>query len=514
MEEKQTQQTPVQVIKSIIASNKIMFVTIVMSIVALFTVIDLFVNKPDLGGMAFFGMSVGDLFGEEVVAILDTISTIIFVFSIIGALPTIAKAVGFWLIRQGVKDDYASQKKMHVGFLLIKIPLYYAAVLSALYGLGVIIIGVIIGISSGVVILMFLGLLFSMYFLLITKYQMGLVELLAGATNTMRTGINMVEKRTLVTVLMWISAIFAFLGMFGGGFTGLLISLCNGLYLIFIVTSFSNFDKAYGYIKKPEMVELKKAFKTDPSMRAVALTLGYTENPANPNELTLTFSGYFKVLFGTRLMDGSAPRTAVKRPVPVRQQQVQRPVYQKQTYAPTRPVNYNAPIATTAIDNDQKLAVHLLSIFTDDIESFDQRFNSLGKKVYRGDIECPIKPVCSQVFKDTVTEKSILRIEFINKINSAIKKIKYDVIPCVNDGSALGVIEGVEVAFDSAIENDQKACAKYGLVIPDGASNGRVKVTFVEFSDGLFWDKGSNDFYFTTEEKTDYDMNLYLSING
>ena len=158
--------------------------------------------------------------------------------------------------------------------------------------------------------------------------------------------------------------------------------------------------------------------------------------------------------------------------------------------------------------------MHLLSIFTDDIESFDQRFNSLGKKVYRGDIECPIKPVCSQVFKDTVTEKSILRIEFINKINSAIKKIKYDVIPCVNDGSALGVIEGVEVAFDSAIENDQKACAKYGLVIPDGASNGRVKVTFVEFSDGLFWDKGSNDFYFTTEEKTDYDMNLYLSING
>ena len=110
MEEKQTQQTPVQVIKSIIASNKIMFVTIVMSIVALFTVIDLFVNKPDLGGMAFFGISVGDLFGEEVVAILDTISTIIFVFSIIGALPIIAKAVGFWLIRQGVKDDYASQK--------------------------------------------------------------------------------------------------------------------------------------------------------------------------------------------------------------------------------------------------------------------------------------------------------------------------------------------------------------------------------------------------------------------
>ena len=93
MEEKQTQQTLVQVIKSIIASNKIMFVTIVMSIVALFTVIDLFVNKPDLGGMAFFGMSVGDLFGEEVVAILDTISTIIFVFSIIGALPIIAKAV-------------------------------------------------------------------------------------------------------------------------------------------------------------------------------------------------------------------------------------------------------------------------------------------------------------------------------------------------------------------------------------------------------------------------------------
>ena len=155
MEEKQTQQSPVQVIKSIIASNKIMFVTIVMSIVALFTVIDLFVNRHDFANISIFGTSIGKLFGEEVAAILDTISTIVFVFSIIGALPIIAKAVGFWLIRQGVKDDYASQKKMHVGFLLIKIPLYYAAVLSALYGLGVIIIGVIIGISSGVVILMF-----------------------------------------------------------------------------------------------------------------------------------------------------------------------------------------------------------------------------------------------------------------------------------------------------------------------------------------------------------------------
>jgi hypothetical protein len=56
------------------------------------------------------------------------------------------------------------------------------------------------------------------HLLLITKYQMGIVEMLAGITNTMRTGINMVEKRTLVTVLMWISAIFAFLGMFGGVF--------------------------------------------------------------------------------------------------------------------------------------------------------------------------------------------------------------------------------------------------------------------------------------------------------
>lgn len=512
--EAQQNKTPKSVIQAIIASKKVLFVTIVLTVIAVIAAIDVIVNRVDLAGISIFGISIGEIVGKEVTHILDTISTIIFVFAIIGIMPAIAQAVGFWLIKQGVKDDYASQRKMHIGFLIVKIPLYYTAVINALYGLGLIIIGLIISIQTEAFFIMFIALIISMYFLLITKYYMGFVEMFAGFTNTMRTGYNMVEKKTFVIVINWIAAIISFLGVFSGGFMNIILCICDGLCLIFMVSIFTDFDKAYGCQSKMELDDLRKQFMTNPAMRDVALTIGYKENPLNPNELTMSLGGSYKLLFGMKMPEGSAPRTATPRTAPARQAQpVNRPVQQRPTYAPMRANNITT-CAPAPVDNDQKLDVHLLSIFGDDMGEVDQRFSSLGKKEFRGDLECPIKPVTAQVFKDSVTEKTILRVEFVNKINSSIKKIKYDVTPCVNDGSALGVVSGVEVAFDVAIEKDQKACAKFGLMLPDDTTNGRVKITYVEFSDGLFWDKGSNEFYFTTDSKTDYDMDLYLCING
>ncbi len=517
MEETQRQQTPVEVIKRIIASGKVMFITIIATIVAVLALIDVIVNRVDLAGYSIFGISIGEILGAEITHILDTISTIIFVFSIIGILPTIMKAVGFWLIKQGVKDDYASQKKMHIGFLIIKIPLYYSAITSALFGVLLIIAGVILAIDTEVFLIMLIALLVSIYFLLITNYNMGFVQMLASATNTMRTGVNMVEKRTFVIVVNWISAIIAFLGVFDGGFLNIILCICDGLYLIFAVSVFSDFNNQYGYASKNALIELRKSFMTDPSYRNIALTIGYKENPLNPAELTMNFSGSFKLLFGMQIPDeiavrpNAAPRTAPVRnvaPAPQRTAAPQRAV------TPQSRVYSSAPIQSVVYDSDQKLDVHLLTLFGADMNAVDERFSSLGKKVFRGDLECPIKPTVAYVFKDSVTEKIILRMEFINKMSSAIKKIKYDVIPCTDDGAALGKISDIEVAFDTAVEKDGLMCAQKALVIPDDATNGSVKVTYVEFSDGLFWDKGSDEFYFTTDRKIDYDMNLYLSING
>ena len=53
--------------------------------------------------------------------------------------------------------------------------------------------------------------------------------------------------------------------------------------------------------------------------------------------------------------------------------------------------------------------------------------------------------------------------------------------------------------------------AEYGLILPDNTTCGNIKVTYVEFADGMFRDKEGGEVFFSTKEKAEFDTNLYLS---
>jgi hypothetical protein len=113
---------------------------------------------------------------------------------------------------------------------------------------------------------------------------------------------------------------------------------------------------------------------------------------------------------------------------------------------------------------------------------------------------------------DSVSEKKLLRLSIKNVSAAPIKAITLEITPKDNTSRPICVYRKVVIDPDAPIYADAIFAADYGILLPDDATNGTAKVTLVEFADGLYRDKESDEFFSSTDEKTEYDTELYLSV--
>ena len=74
--------SPIAAIKGILGSNRLLFICIVYTVAALGNVIKAFRDRIDFEGMQFFGISLSDLLGAELVDMLQAVANVLFVISL------------------------------------------------------------------------------------------------------------------------------------------------------------------------------------------------------------------------------------------------------------------------------------------------------------------------------------------------------------------------------------------------------------------------------------------------
>ena len=148
-------------------------------------------------------------------------------------------------------------------------------------------------------------------------------------------------------------------------------------------------------------------------------------------------------------------------------------------------------------------------MFSADETVADARYSLNGERAYAKGTD-PVTLAWAQVIMDGISEKKILRTAFVNNAPVTIKEIKFTVIPKTNESSSLGIFKNVTLACEAS--TGDVFGAEYGLILPDNTTCGSIKVTYVEFADGMFRDKEGGEVFFSTQEKTEFDAKLYLSV--
>ena len=498
--------SPSQALKQVLSSGMLTFICVVFTIAAAAGIGDAFANRIDLTqlSIAGFDLNLGQLLGSEIGSMLETISNVIFAITLIGLLPTVLTAVAFWLVKTGAKEGEGKIKLSLLGFNLFKIKFFYEVIMAilALILIGIIGIFVLIGsFSSGSsstigIVVVCLALVIG-YFGIYYRYNLNFLFMLMGASNSLRTNMNLLTKSGMVIAFNYIGAVFMILGSLGNGFWGLVAGICNGLCIIFVNRLFASYDQLCGYATKEEVKAAMERVKTDPALERTALALGSVRDYAPIEEQKPSIMNVLKkLMFGMQIayIDDETPYTPTTATASTNAPATAAPA-QKKTY-------------TRAADITDELTVRYLALFSQEETIADNRYQICGERAYAqsGD---PVAVSWAQVVTDGVSEKKILRTAFTNNSPIAIKEIKFTVIPKTNESSALGIFKNVTLSKEA--ETGSSFGAEYGLILPDNTTCGSIKVTYVEFADGMFRDKEGGEVFFSTKEKAEFDTNLYLS---
>ena len=512
-------QSPAATIKQILGSGKILFICIMCTIAALAAFGNVLDNHLDFDNIEIFGQEIklGELIGYEGVELLNLISDAIFIFGIIGMLPKLLVAIAFWLVKIGSKEGDKNTKTALLGFNFFKINFMYKAVtqILGLFVIGLLGIFIIIGtISAGIsnptVILVEIVLLALVigYFYFFFKYNSNYVSMLIGATQTLRTNVNLVVKSNQVIIFNYIVAIYLIISSFGNGIWGIIAGVCDALCIIFVNRCFANFAEICGYAQPNEAKEIMERVKTDPSLEKTAKALGVARTySSDPLEQKPPISKFFiNSMFGLSVayIDDPVPYT--------------------HPHAETKTIDFTestdteqkssivSPVYKRRVDITDELTIRFLALFSGDTKIEDARYTVVGERNFCKS-SIPISPFTMQVVEDSISEKKLLRIIFKNNSSETVKEIKFNVIPKTNESSALGVYKSVSV--ECSAQSGECFGGENGLILPDDATCGAVLIAYVEFADGMFRDKVSEEFYFSTNEKVEFDTKLYLSsMNG
>ena len=502
--------SPIATIKGIFGSSKILFICIVYTVAVVSNIIQKFEDRIDFKGMSFFGISLSDVIGSDMVEMLQTVSNVLFVISLISLLPKALMAVGYWLIKKGAGEGNGNTRSALIALDFFKYNLLYQACMKVMLAFLIGVIGVfgaylsfsngasgvgfVILIAAAVVV----GILVFMF-----KYYTGFMSMLVGVSNTLRTGVNLVMRSRLVFVVNVLSAIWIVLTSFGNGFIAILAGVADALCLIFINRCFVDFENVCGYANKEDNAEVMERIKTDPSLAKTADALGIQqitpEESAQGVKPTLSLKGIAMLLFGLSIapIDEAGEYDA----------HTERPTA---TYTADRTLRSATGASAATVARPQSYAppkeaeYRLLSLFANDPAVLDRRYTLLGETEFVGSV-CPVELRSAAVVKDQVSEKNILRLSFANTSVCSVKKVLFDIVPQSNTEEKLCIYKNVGLPIENVVASGESFGTCFGVILPDAATNGIVKITYVEFDDGLYWDKQSDEKLFLTDEKRAHD---------
>lgn len=510
--------SPAATLKRIFGSGKITFLCVMFTIAALAAFGEVVNSHMSFDTVEIFGMEfqLGEFIGYEGVELLNLIADAIFIIGIIGLLPKVAVTVALWMIKSGAQEGVKSTKNALIGLNIIKINYLYQAIMQAMGMIAVGAVGIFILYltyaltANGTVVfveLIILALVLG-YFWFLYKYYTNFLAMLIGCTQTLRTNANMVVKSGLVIVLNYIIAVCLIIGSItsiGDGIFVVAAGICDALCIIFVNRCFGSYGEFRGYAQPAESKAFMEQLQNDPALERTALALGvgraYATDPLEQKPPALQ---YFKnMMFGLTVayVDDPTPYTpsapATGQPAGKAQSE------QESAPATNKPARYQR-----AADLTDPLPIRYLSLFAEDLQTVDSRYELLGS--------CEIAPQKSlvepcgiQLLLDGVSEKKILRVAFENRSPETVKEIRFKVIPKTNESSSLGVCANVTLPIE--LESGARGGAAYGLILPDATTCGTVSVTFVDFADGMFRDKEGEANRFSSQEKMDFDTLLYLS---
>lgn len=495
--------SPAQAVKQIFSSGKLLFICIIFSITAILSIQEVIDGSLGLTDFEILGLSLDDLFGDSVIEFIQFVAGLLFIFGIIGLIPQILTAVGVWLLKAGAGEGEEKTKTALLGLNLFKIRFLYEAIKAFLMLCIVTLLGVVAFLVLGesgaeiLISLLVLALVFG-YFFLVFRYYINFFHMVNGVSNTLRSNVNMVTKSGMVIAFNYIAAGFmifsALISAFSInsflGFWSFVFSVCDAICLIFVNRLFAHYASLCGFTQKNAVKAEMAKIANDRSLEKTALALGVVRQYAPYEKPTVS-----KTLFGRSIAH-----------VPTQTPIAPKPVQPVQSVSATQP---KTPTPTRAPDITDEIAVRYLALFSRE-ETVDRaRYSLCGRREYTNQ-NGAVTPSLTQVVFDSVSEKKLLRVSFVNNAAVAVKEIKFTVIPQTNELSTLGVMKEIPLSCDA--DTGAEFGVEYGLILPDNATCGKIKVTYVEFADGTFRDREGGEFFFSTDEKTRFDTLLYLSV--
>lgn len=495
---------PVETIKRIVSSKKFLCIVIFLSVQCLFALISAFKVSTGLDDIVklieqILATDLSML--EEGVQVLDKIMK---VASLIGVLPLALICCGFWFIFVGAKKN---KKYMSIGVLLLKIYAIWNVVTFALTALGSLIgfialLVILSKINSALLAIGFFVLVFIVaYFLIIYLYLYKLIRMIYGIEDTIKTGKNLLYVFTFSIVWFWINGIISILGSFTGGFLEIVENIFGGLVSIFLALMFSEYKRENGLPDLNEINEINKSRRNKGFVLQVEN--GYvSEFPEATFHALKNDNGFNKAQENTVIHNQF---TQSNQQIP---NTVQKAINTSLHGAQDIQIN-NESLQIPADINDE-LSTRVLEIFTHG-EMIDARYTCIGERNIIEETKCPIKVCKMQLYKDSISEKKVLRIVCDNISNVNIIGLAIKVIPHGNYNNKLGIINKAIYKF-APVENGKTFLGEFGLPLPEDTTNGEIIICSIDFFDGFTWDKGSEPLVFTSKEKFDFDMDLYSKL--
>lgn len=133
--------------------------------------------------------------------------------------------------------------------------------------------------------------------------------------------------------------------------------------------------------------------------------------------------------------------------------------------------------------------------------SDSDRFNVLYSKSYAPVPREPLSITAVSLIDDLLTGRRVLRVRAINNAPIDVQSASFHVVLADKSGQTIGEMSLPNVGVNS-LQSGAEGFDNYAFILPDETEFGVVKLTRVDLSDGLYWDKGGEYYRFMTVDRT------------
>lgn len=465
-------------------------------------------------------------FAQPILKALNYIKTFIIIATVLSFIPQIVSVVAVWLMKTGSNGNEQNVKKSILGLNVYKV----YCLLNIISNLTVAIILIFIAISLIIAMILIkapaitiiVGIMITLVVYLVlflfAKYYGDFMNILTGITTTLRINRNCLVNSKFVIITSYIYGIYTIISGFSNGFWSIISSACMGIGIILATNFISKTATEFGAINTNNNNELYENLCYNPEYYNLATGLGIKQSTTTTDEIskkmkrTAYSKVYLKLLFGSSVLKNDLDETPRDTKADI-EEIIEATEESHLTIDTKKSTPYTTSVTKPKIKHIplKELDVNIINIFDSKKAELDSRFSTIG--IIRSPIEisCPIKIDNILVIKDSISEKKILRMIMRNTSEEEIKRVILQIVLKTNLAKAIGVMKNVEFILDETECLDYLG-ANYGIILPDEATNGIVKILRIDFASGLFWDKGSDDIVFTTDEKIQHDVDFYLNM--